>query len=213
MVLPKFLSKTNRPKHLNTKDKDPEKSDRSAPSSPEKRSSPTGSARSSHERDDKRPSIPPSKSSTTTDKPNLSPTKSSQKSAAKIKRSAKSNKDANIHPLNLPPELRRLSALSANKMSASDNGDSPMSDVERQQTQSPAPNSSVPTTPSNGYVTSPLSDDKPPPPPIHRTPTNPTPQNNEAEAEAFKAAGNKFFKSKEFTKAIAEYTKGMIFIF
>lgn len=50
-----------------------------------------------------------------------------------------------------------------------------------------------------------------PRPPPHRTPTD-TPKKSEAElkqeAEAAKEEGNKFFKAKQYEKAIAEYTKG-----
>jgi DnaJ family protein C protein 7 len=50
----------------------------------------------------------------------------------------------------------------------------------------------------------------PVPPPHKSNPTSPaavalpTPE----EAEAFKTAGNKFYKAKEYKKAIEEYTKG-----
>lgn len=53
--------------------------------------------------------------------------------------------------------------------------------------------------------------DAPAPPPHKSNPTSPaaaappTPE----EAEAFKANGNKFYKNKEYKKAIEEYTKGM----
>ena len=49
----------------------------------------------------------------------------------------------------------------------------------------------------------------PPRPPPHRSPTNSKPSEPATgDAEACKAAGNKFFKAKQFDKAIAEYTKG-----
>jgi len=55
------------------------------------------------------------------------------------------------------------------------------------------------------------SENEAPRPPPHRTPTD-TPKKSEAElkqeAEAAKEEGNKFFKSKQYEKAIAEYTKG-----
>ena len=52
----------------------------------------------------------------------------------------------------------------------------------------------------------------PVPPPHKSNPTSPaaaSPPTVE-EAEAFKAAGNKFYKAKEYKKAIEEYTKGML---
>ena len=57
-----------------------------------------------------------------------------------------------------------------------------------------------------------------PVPPPHKTQAKPEPQPQPqpqpqppslvGEAEAFKAAGNKHFKAKDYTKAIAEYTRG-----
>ncbi|KAI9770146.1 MAG: hypothetical protein M1840_003596 [Geoglossum simile] len=49
-------------------------------------------------------------------------------------------------------------------------------------------------------------DGKPVPPP-HRTQASPSPPL--VDAEAFKAAGNKFFKAKDYEKAIVEYTKAI----
>lgn len=52
----------------------------------------------------------------------------------------------------------------------------------------------------------------PVPPPHKSNPTSPVaaPASTPEEAEAFKANGNKFYKSKEYKKAIEEYTKGRI---
>ena len=47
-------------------------------------------------------------------------------------------------------------------------------------------------------------DSKPVPPP-HRSPP---PEKPVVDAEACKAAGNKFYKDKQYEKAIEEYTKG-----
>lgn len=47
-----------------------------------------------------------------------------------------------------------------------------------------------------------------PAPPPHRTPASPPPPTEDA--EAFKAAGNKYFKAKDYDKAIQEYTKGAL---
>jgi DnaJ family protein C protein 7 len=52
-------------------------------------------------------------------------------------------------------------------------------------------------------------DDEAPAPPPHKSPSppaRPTPE----EAEAFKTAGNTFYKNKEFRKAIEEYSKGRL---
>jgi DnaJ family protein C protein 7 len=48
--------------------------------------------------------------------------------------------------------------------------------------------------------------DSAPAPPPHTTPASP-PVSTE-DAEAFKAAGNKYFKAGDYDKAIQEYTKG-----
>jgi len=122
--------------------------------------------------------------------------------------------DANSHPLNLPPEqLRRLSALST----MSD----PMDiDIDAQDgvPTSPPPPSNVPgsfDTPKTNGTNGTVNGEGPVPPPHKSNPTSPatpvapTPE----DAEAFKTAGNKFYKAKEYNKAIVEYTKGMNFPF
>ena len=48
------------------------------------------------------------------------------------------------------------------------------------------------------------SDGEGPAPPPHRTPTPPV----KVDAEACKAAGNKFYKAGEYGRAIEEYSKG-----
>ncbi|KAI9717757.1 MAG: hypothetical protein M1812_004486 [Candelaria pacifica] len=117
--------------------------------------------------------------------------------------------DHNSHPLNLPPhELRRLSAISA--MS---DPPTPM-DIDQDQGSTSAPPSSPPPAFS---ATNGVNGDGSPMPPPHRTPTSPPPQSQpsqqpkkpEVDAEACKAAGNKFFKAKEYDKAIKEYTKAI----
>ena len=92
--------------------------------------------------------------------------------------------DPDTHPLNLPPQERaRLSRLAARM------------DQEKQQTNG---NAAADTPAQNG--------DTAPVPPPHKTPSTPPPSTEDA--EAFKAAGNKYFKAGDYTKAIAEYTKG-----
>lgn len=86
-----------------------------------------------------------------------------------------------IHPLNLPPdELRRWSAMAA----ARDESVNAM-DID-------------PKTP-NGVEG---STEKSPTPPPHRS------SSGTAEADSFKLAGNKFFKDKNYTRAIEEFSKG-----
>jgi DnaJ family protein C protein 7 len=201
MVLPKIFTKKPTRKTLNTKDKDKNTTadPRSPPDSPEKReraererASPSSSIRSSYDKDkDAKPN-----------RPSLSPTKSSR---------PKATYDPDSHPLNFPPELRRLSALSA--MATNDQSFKDV-DMDRQQTSSPTTASSTPTTPSaNGFASDPIAPEVPP----HRIPTSspPVAQKPPAESkpqvdpEIHKAAGNKFFKAKEYVKAIAEYSKGI----
>lgn len=128
-------------------------------------------------------------------------TKSPKKSDKK-----KSKADADSHPLNLPPdELRRLSAAMAKEEARTS---TPM-DVD----DAPAVNgSSQPPTPShdapgtfpdeetNGVN---VREEKSPTPPPHRTPPPP-----KVDPEACKAAGNKFFKAKDYDRAVQEYSKG-----
>jgi DnaJ family protein C protein 7 len=53
-------------------------------------------------------------------------------------------------------------------------------------------------------------EDAPPRPPPHRNTTSPTRQpQQQIDPETFKAIGNKFFKTKEYDKAIAEYSKAI----
>lgn len=53
--------------------------------------------------------------------------------------------------------------------------------------------------------------DKVPSPPPHRAPSPPS--RPAFDPEECKALGNKYFKAKDYTKAIAEYTKGIFCIF
>ena len=82
-----------------------------------------------------------------------------------------------------------------------------------------SPSSPVPSMPGN--FSSPggfdLSDsangDASPIPPPHRMPTEaPPPPKTLVDAEACKAAGNKFFKQGDYESAIRQYTKGVLFI-
>jgi DnaJ family protein C protein 7 len=69
----------------------------------------------------------------------------------------------------------------------------------------------------NGAAPAEAESDAPRPPP-HRTPTSPpvkkaptpppAPVKDTVAAEAYKTSGNKFFKAKEYEKAIQEYSKG-----
>ncbi|KUJ21035.1 TPR-like protein [Mollisia scopiformis] len=128
--------------------------------------------------------------------------------------------DPNSHPLNLPPDqLRRLSALSS--MSDPDRMDvdteGPVAAPTSPPTQPNLPPTFETPTPKTNGTNGPANGPKekeqegPTPPPHKSTPTSPTPAPGPAvdEAEAFKAAGNKFYKAKEYKKAIEEYTKAV----
>ena len=116
--------------------------------------------------------------------------------------------DPNTHPLNLPPEqLRRLSALSG--MSDPMDIDSEGFGVPT----SPPPQSNMPgsfDTPKTNGVNGSTNGEGPVPPPHKSNPTSPAPPAppTAEEAEAFKTTGNKFYKAKEYKKAIEEYSKG-----
>ena len=78
---------------------------------------------------------------------------------------------------------------------------------------SPPPQASMPgafDSPKTNGTNGTPNGEGPVPPPHKSNPTSPvavaapTPE----EAEAFKTAGNKFYKAKEYKKAIEEYTKG-----
>lgn len=88
-------------------------------------------------------------------------------------------------------------------------------DVDREASAAP-PSSPPPAQPQlnvNVPVSSPppangTNGDAPVPPPHRSNPSSPVPS-PEDEAEAYKAAGNKFFKEKDYKNAIVQYTKGM----
>lgn len=143
----------------------------------------------------------------------------SPKKTDKDKERKKPKHDPDTHPLNLPPDqLRQLTAqmarqeAEANRQSMSMDRDSPETNND-----SPVPNgASPPATPSrdipgdfplhagdeatngtNGH------DERSPTPPPHKAAPAP-----KVDPEACKAAGNKFFKAKDYERAIVEYTKG-----
>ena len=185
MVLNKLLNKPSRKHRLDTA------AHTNSPSSPEKHSpaSPS-SARNSQDRERRH---------------NLSPTKSSNRTSKRLEKDS--------HPLNLPPDLRRLSALSAMSTNSDQNHDL---NVEPPQLSSPGTQSSTPTTPSTTYINSPFHQDDRPPVPPHRVPTSPPPTSpspmpNVAppNAETFKIAGNNFFKTQNYAEAVEEYSKGI----
>ena len=141
-------------------------------------------------------------------KQSTSPYKPPVKRAGKSFSKSREQHDLDTHPLNLPPEqLRRLMAAASDPLPTG--GDHVPS--------SPPPEAPGAFPATNGADHNTSDDDTAPPPPPHGTSSpssspSTTKQNDadiEAEAESFKAAGNKFFKAKQYDKAIAEYTKGI----
>lgn len=143
---------------------------------------------------------------------------SRRSSSYSSKRSSKYDHDS--HPLNLPPEERqRLSS----QMSAMDQPTPQPMDVDREHSSSPAPATPAVDAPkTNGTNGAP---DGPAPPPHRYTKSPPPPTANYAatpeaatppaqpptiDAEEYKAAGNKFFKIKDYPRAIEEYSKGAL---
>lgn len=100
-------------------------------------------------------------------------------------------------------------------MSAMSMSDPPIPMDVDSDTPAPEPPSSPPNAPGtfpdmNGIdVANGTNSVGSPVPPPHRTPTSPPPlPKPTVDPEQFKAAGNKFFKAKDFDTAIKEYTKG-----
>ncbi|KAJ5534796.1 hypothetical protein N7527_001050 [Penicillium freii] len=182
--------------HFFKKDKDKEKSEKNKPDIRSSRNSFSASRTSpspkSPSKSPTKSSKPPSKSSSPT-----KPSKSSKQSYFPHSRSssntgptsnfkfARSSRDQDIHPLNLPPDelRRRLSAMAANEEQRSS------MDIDPQEPQ----NNGV-----NGTQ--------------ERSPTPPPHQPNSVsadEADSFKLAGNKFFKDGNYRRAIEEYNKAI----
>jgi DnaJ family protein C protein 7 len=77
----------------------------------------------------------------------------------------------------------------------------------------PAPAFDTPKPVPKVNGTNGMNGEGPVPPPHKSNPTSPAPPPAPVptadDAEAFKTAGNKFYKAKEYRKAIEEYTKGL----
>ncbi|KAI0994879.1 hypothetical protein K3495_g13302 [Podosphaera aphanis] len=115
------------------------------------------------------------------------------------------------HPLNLPPDQRlKFSELSK------------MPDPERQEDEAEVPGTDTNSkqtltgehTPTDARKLSGSTiitpEERPVPPPHKSNPTSPSANTALSdEAEKFKAAGNKFYKAKEYEKAVEEYTKAV----
>ena len=151
-----------------------------------------------------------------------SPSKSPLKSAAATEqyldrkgagRSARPHQyPADTHPLNLPPEERerRLSAMSGVSEPLS-----PM-DIDRD-------GASLPSSPANNPQEAPrdpegpdaengINGDSSPVPPPHSSNFTTLPPKPAIDPEICKAVGNKYFKAKDYQRAIQEYSKGTDFL-
>jgi DnaJ family protein C protein 7 len=143
-------------------------------------------------------------------------TSTRRSSSYSSRRSSKYDDDS--HPLNLPPEQRkRFSHMS---QMADQPTPQPM-DIDRENSTSPAPSSPTTAQPPKANGVNGHDDSRPAPPP-HRYTTSPPPQGTTPEAatppaevptidaEEYKAAGNKFFKIKDYPAAIKEYSRGAL---
>lgn len=147
--------------------------------------------------------------------------KSKSRSPEKKKHERKKTKDSIEHPLNLPPEeLRRLSARMARDEKRSSaqmdvdvdvDSESAQPDVASQDSQPPTPGTDAPGAfPSSEKLSNgdnnaeSREQTKSPTPPTHRVNVQP-----KMDPEAAKAAGNKFFKAKDYGRAVVEYSKGV----
>jgi DnaJ family protein C protein 7 len=143
--------------------------------------------------------------------------------------SRKKKIDPDTHPLNLPPEQRskRLSAMSArDSMDKMDIDSEPVNGSSNApsspQTSQPKPVEKknpltvpVPNSPdapatngTNGVNGAKDSNGDVPVPPPHRSQPSSPAQTAADDAETFKNDGNKYFKAKDYTRAIEYYTKG-----
>lgn len=203
----KFFGGSKKPSSKNPKHHDSPGADdretayhpRSEPSSPTKASSPRSPKKSSRPSSHIEPKAAASRSSRSSRHQNESATSSRRPKF-----------DPNTHPLNLPPEeRRRLSALSTSAMSGSNSMDidrEPVNGAPSSPPQNPSAQANFSVPISNGTN----HEDAPAPPPHKSNPSSPVPTPEE-DAEAYKAAGNRFFKDKNYAKAIEQYSKGSPF--
>ncbi|OAG43587.1 hypothetical protein AYO21_02173 [Fonsecaea monophora] len=182
----------------------------------------TGSGRAAFASAPPAVALPPTGSNPTSMRKSKSPKKQDKD---KEKKKFRNNSDPDTHPLNLPPDqlrqhlaqMARQEAESAGRMSMdrefadTNNHDSSMSNGTAGSSQPATPSKEVPgafsdqansDATSNG--TNGQHEERSPTPPPHRVPPAP-----KVDAEACKAAGNKFFKAKDYDRAIVEYTKAV----
>ncbi|KAF5129679.1 DnaJ subfamily C member 7 [Metarhizium anisopliae] len=184
----------------------------SEPASPTKGSSnnKSPSKRSSRPVSYREPKDPaPEKSSSSSSTPRHARLSRHSTEPSSTSSSRRSKFDPDTHPLNLPPEeRRRLSKLSNSTMS--DHMDIDREPVNGASSPASQPQSN-PSAQANFSVPIPNGthhNDAPAPPPHRSNPSSPVPTALD-DAEAYKAAGNRFFKDKNYTKAIEQYSKAV----
>ena len=162
---------------------------------PDTKENKTSSSRSS-------PQKSPSKSSAKSSRP--SPTKSirhqeqTHRNRSRSRRTHRTHYSADTHPLNLPPDERerRRTAMSSD-------GEQ---DEEMYQMDVDSDTSGIHQQPNGISDRDQMNGDGSPVPPPHKTPS--PPPKPAYDPELCKATGNKYFKAKDYTKAVQEYTKG-----
>ncbi|KAM0436745.1 hypothetical protein ACHAPT_002456 [Fusarium lateritium] len=114
--------------------------------------------------------------------------------------------EPDTHPLNLPPEERkRLSDLAAAMNGSSmDIDGEPVNGARATTPPNPSAQANFSVPIPNGST----HDGAPPPPPHKSNPSSPTPTPKD-DAESYKAAGNRFFKDRNYFKAIEQYSKAV----
>ncbi|KAI1854666.1 hypothetical protein JX266_000784 [Neoarthrinium moseri] len=226
-----FSKKSSSPKKHATGENDENRNPRhgSEPPSPVKQPSATHSSPAAPKRDRERDSprksarpASPASSPASREQPPSKPrsSRSFGKHAPDSSSSSSSRRkkhDPNTHPLNLhPDEYKRLSALSnMSNRSSMDKMDvdrepsaaPPSSPPQQQQQQQPNGFTVPVSSPTNGRKT-PTNGEGPVPPPHRSNPSSPVPSAAD-EAEAYKNAGNKFFKEKDYKNAIVQYSKAV----
>lgn len=178
--------------------------------SPKKSSSYSlSSSANSSSRHPSNPADPPGSGSSRPSRPSRSSRHSTDSGSSSFSSRRQPKFDPDAHPLNLPPEERkRLSALAQSAMSGRNS-----MDVDQEPVNGAKPSSPQPSAQTNFSVPIPNGtnhQEAPAPPPHRSNPSSPVPT-PEDDAEAYKAAGNRFFKEKNYAKAIEQYSKGLPF--
>ncbi|EGP91264.1 uncharacterized protein MYCGRDRAFT_66104 [Zymoseptoria tritici IPO323] len=141
------------------------------------------------------------------------------KEREKPKRPSKSPRNRrnsdDTHPLNRyepGDDLRRhstLSTMSTESPRDSLNGGVPVGSDPMETTPAPEAPGAFPTTNGTNGNHQTQEEEKPTPPPHGKTTPPPPREIRPEDAEAFKAAGNKFYKAGQYAKAIEEYTQAI----